>query len=164
MLINADLLRTQIDYMSWANRRLVDAGRALSAAEQRRDFGTADKSILGTLVHIFAAERVWLARLESGTIQEFVTEADYEWPVLENDWRELEQCWKSWARNLADEAIIKPLSYADRSGKPRHDPVWQIVLHLVNHGTHHRGQVSGFLRSLGHTPPSLDLIQYYRNL
>ena len=39
---------------------------------------------------------------------------------------------------------------------------WQIVTHVVNHGTHHRGQVSGFLRTMGHTPPPLDLSFYYR--
>jgi uncharacterized damage-inducible protein DinB len=33
---------------------------------------------------------------------------------------------------------------------------------VVNHGTHHRGQVSGFLRVMGHTPPPLDLVFYYR--
>jgi uncharacterized damage-inducible protein DinB len=37
-------------------------------------------------------------------------------------------------------------------------------LHLVNHGTHHRGQISGFLRAMDHTPPPLDLIAYYRSL
>jgi uncharacterized damage-inducible protein DinB len=36
-----------------------------------------------------------------------------------------------------------------------------IVLHVVNHGTHHRGQASGFLRAMGHTPPELDLDLYY---
>jgi uncharacterized damage-inducible protein DinB len=33
----------------------------------------------------------------------------------------------------------------------------------VNHGTHHRGQVVGFLRALGHTPPVVDLIHFYRS-
>jgi len=41
-------------------------------------------------------------------------------------------------------------------------PLWQVVLHAVNHGTHHRGQVSGFLRTLGHTPPVTDLSHFYR--
>jgi uncharacterized damage-inducible protein DinB len=36
------------------------------------------------------------------------------------------------------------------------------LLHVVNHGTHHRGQVAGFLRSMGRKPPVLDLIAYYR--
>jgi uncharacterized damage-inducible protein DinB len=38
------------------------------------------------------------------------------------------------------------------------------VLHVVNHGTHHRGQVAGFLRTMGHAPPALDLIAYYREI
>jgi uncharacterized damage-inducible protein DinB len=41
-------------------------------------------------------------------------------------------------------------------------PPWQIVLHVVNHGTHHRGQVSGFLRAMGQTPPPVDLSMFYR--
>jgi len=38
------------------------------------------------------------------------------------------------------------------------------VLHVVNHGTHHRGQAAGFLRAMGYVPPPLDLIAYYRTL
>jgi uncharacterized damage-inducible protein DinB len=49
-------------------------------------------------------------------------------------------------------------------GNPWTQPLWEIVLHVVNHGTHHRGQAAGFLRSLGHTPPKLDLIFYYRQM
>jgi len=41
------------------------------------------------------------------------------------------------------------------NGDPHMNPVWEIVLHVVNHGSHHRGQVSGFLRALGHAPPQL---------
>jgi uncharacterized damage-inducible protein DinB len=53
-------------------------------------------------------------------------------------------------------------SYHDSRGNPWTTPRWKIVLHVVNHGTHHRGQVSGFLRTMGHKPPQLDLIAYYR--
>jgi len=63
----------------------------------------------------------------------------------------------------ADAAIAEPISYRDMKGHPWVSPVWQIVLHVVNHGTHHRGQVAGFLRSMGKTPPVLDLIAYYRS-
>jgi uncharacterized damage-inducible protein DinB len=56
------------------------------------------------------------------------------------------------------------ISYQDTKGRSYSQPVWQILLHLVNHGTHHRGQVSGFLRAMGGTPPPLDMIAYYRTL
>jgi len=54
------------------------------------------------------------------------------------------------------------IEYKDMKGRPYSQPVWQILLHLVNHGTHHRGQVSGFLRAMDKTPAPLDLIAYYR--
>jgi uncharacterized damage-inducible protein DinB len=54
------------------------------------------------------------------------------------------------------------VAYKDMKGNPYSQPLWQLVLHVVNHGTHHRGQVSGFLRVMGHTPPPLDLVFYYR--
>jgi uncharacterized damage-inducible protein DinB len=47
-------------------------------------------------------------------------------------------------------------------GTPWKQPLWKLVLHVVNHGTHHRSQVSGFLRTLGHAPPPLDLVYFYR--
>ena len=58
--------------------------------------------------------------------------------------------------------MLQPLAYRDLKGRAYEQPLWQLILHVVNHGTHHRGQVSGFLRSLGHVPPPLDLVAYYR--
>jgi uncharacterized damage-inducible protein DinB len=63
---------------------------------------------------------------------------------------------------LTRESAASILEYQDLKGNPWRQSVWQIVLHVVNHATHHRGQVSGFLRSMGHTPPPVDLIAYYR--
>jgi uncharacterized damage-inducible protein DinB len=47
-------------------------------------------------------------------------------------------------------------------GKPFETPVWQIVLHVVNHATLHRGQAMALLRQLGMKPPPTDLIFFYR--
>ena len=67
-------------------------------------------------------------------------------------------------RDFTDADAKRVISYKDMRGNAYAQPVWQIILHLVNHGTPHRGQISGFLRSMGHTPPPLDLIAYYRTL
>jgi uncharacterized damage-inducible protein DinB len=50
----------------------------------------------------------------------------------------------------------------DLRGNTWTQPFWQLVLHVVNHATHHRGQVSGFLRAMGRVPPPLDLVAFYR--
>ena len=52
MLISRDILQHHIAYARWASSRLVEAAAALTPDELTRDFGTADKSVLGTLVHV----------------------------------------------------------------------------------------------------------------
>jgi uncharacterized damage-inducible protein DinB len=158
-VISPDVARTHLAYTEWATSRILAAARELSSAELTRDFGTANKSVLGTLTHVFGADRVWLARLEGGA-QEWPRE--YDLADLESDWTALYARWQSWASGLEETAIAERVSYRDLKGNPWVSPVWQIVLHVVNHGTHHRGQVAGFLRSMGKTPPPLDLIAYYR--
>ena len=74
----------------------------------------------------------------------------------------LHERWRVWAADVTDDRAGSIISYRDMKGNAWETPIWQIVLHVVNHGTHHRGQAAGFLRSLGHTPPPLDEIAYFR--
>jgi len=163
MLISAELVRNHLDYTTWASKRLLAAAATLSPEELSRDFKTADHSILGTLAHIYAADRVWLARFTGAPGGPFITDADRSLAVLQSDWPALLERWRQWAQPLTDEATQQILSFKDTKGNPYSEPVWQLILHVVNHGSHHRGQVSGFLRALGHTPPPLDLVAYYRD-
>jgi uncharacterized damage-inducible protein DinB len=158
----AEVLRLQIDYTAWASLHLLDAAAQLTPEELTRDFQTADRSILGTLAHIFAGDRIWLARFAAVPIPEFITDADRDLAALQRDWPALLEQWKLWVLGLTDEQVMAPLSYTDLRGRHWTQPLWQLALHVVNHGTHHRGQVSGFLRSLGRTPPPTDLHVYYR--
>jgi uncharacterized damage-inducible protein DinB len=165
MEFNVNALRSHLEYSNWASRRLVDAAGILPADDLTRDFGTADRNILGTLVHIYAADRVWLARIRNNPPARFMdTDKDMRLEVLRYDWPRLLEDWLNWATGLTDESASARVHYTDLKGNPYETPIWQIVLHVVNHATHHRGQVSGFLRTMGHTPPPLDLMAYYRSL
>jgi uncharacterized damage-inducible protein DinB len=164
MPVSPATLRTHLDYTTWATRKLLDSAARLSDEHLNHDFGTSDRSVLGTLVHTFAADRVWFYRLAGGENPGFVSEADRSLAVLQEKWPELLERWKQWAAGLTDEGVRTEVTYKDLKGNTWTQPIWQILLHLVNHGTHHRGQVSGFLRSLGQTPPATDLIYYYREL
>ena len=162
MPVSADTLRLQLDYSAWASQRLLDAAAKLSPEELKRDFQTADKTVLDTLAHVYAADRIWLARVKGEPRATFLDPEDRDLTVLQSEWPALHERWKLWITELGDAS--GNISYKDMRGNPYTQPAWQIVLHLVNHGTHHRGQVSGFLRSMGKTPPPLDLIAYYRAL
>jgi uncharacterized damage-inducible protein DinB len=164
MSVSAEVLRTHLAYTAWASRRLVHAAAQLSDAELTHDFHTADRNVLDTLVHVFAADRLWLSRLQGSPHPGFITDADRHFSVLQNDWPAVHERWIEWAAGLTDESAQGSIAYTDMKGNHWSQPLWQLVLHVVNHGTHHRGQAAGFMRALGHTPPPLDLVYFYREL
>ena len=163
MTVSLEVLQKHIDYNTWASRRLLQAVSSLSPEELSRDFGTADKSILGTLAHLYAAEKNWLARMQEGTAAiQHRTTGENQLETLLPKWTELQNNWKAWIGHLEPEAPGQVMEYLDLQGRKWAQPLWQILLHVVNHSTHHRGQVSGFLRALGKTPPPLDFIAFVR--
>jgi uncharacterized damage-inducible protein DinB len=164
MPVSPETLRAHLDYTAWAASRLLDAAAQLPPEELTRDFGTSDKNVVGTLAHIFAADRVWIGRIQGRAPAKFITEEDRDLAFLQREWPAVLRSWKDWAAGLTAENVAEVASYHDLKGNAWTTPWWTIVLHVVNHGTHHRGQVSGFIRAMGHKPPPLDLIAYYRQI
>jgi uncharacterized damage-inducible protein DinB len=164
MPVLAETLRLLLDYSGWASQRMLDFAVKLSPDELTRDFRTSEKCVLDTLVHIYAADRIWLSRLLAEPRTTFSRPEDRDLTLLQAEWPALFQRWNLWMRDLSDVDVAEKISYEDLRGNPQTIPVWLIVLHAVNHGTHHRGQVSGFLRAMGHTPPPLDLMVYCSTL
>lgn len=158
----AELFANHVAYTEWASLRLLEAAGSITAEEISRDFGTADKSVLGTLAHVFAADRIWYDRVTGAAPRPFLTDADYHLATLQREWPILLTQWKQWVAALTDERCAGAIRYKDLKGREWSQPLWQVLLHVVNHATHHRGQVAGFLRSLGHTPPTLDVAAFYR--
>jgi len=162
MSLTTELIQDHLRYTEWADARLLTAAGELTQEQLQHDFGTADHSIIGTLAHVFGADRIWLGRLrqpQTVTLLEphevdlrYLTAA---WPNVIHDWEALAGVW------TADDLSVR-VEYKTLNGTPYSTPRWQVILHLVNHATHHRGQVAGFLRALGVKPPGLDLVAFYR--
>jgi len=164
MAVSADTLRLQLDYSAWATRRLLAVAATLPPEELTRDFQTSEKCVLDTLAHIYAADRFWLSLVQAEPRATFGDPEDRNLTLLQNEWPALHQRWKLWMRDLSDADVAGTIAFEDMRGNPFAKPLWQVVLHVVNHGTHHRGQISGFLRVMRHTPPPLDLMEYYMAL
>ncbi|HKA00259.1 MAG TPA: DinB family protein [Candidatus Solibacter sp.] len=157
-----DTLKQHIAYTTWATDRIMRFIEQIPPEHLTHDFQTADRTILGTLVHTFAADRIWLTRILGAPPRVFLADDERNLATLQREWPIVLQHWNDWAGTLQDPNTT--MTHVDLKGNPWTHQVWEVVLHVVNHATHHRGQVSGFLRALGHTPPQLDLIRFYRGV
>ena len=155
-------LRSHLRYTAWATDRLLKAAAQLTPEQLSTDHGSADRSVLGTLVHVFGADRIWLSRVAGPARSTFVDDEERQLEALQSAWPAVLERWDAHLASHSDATVCNEIHYTSLAGLPFQTPLWQIVLHVVNHGTHHRGQVSGFLRRMGHVPPPLDLIAYYR--
>jgi uncharacterized damage-inducible protein DinB len=153
------MLQQHLAYTAWATNRLMRAIEQIPPEHLTHDFQTSDRSILGTMVHVFGGDRIWLRRVKGEPVAPFLTDDDRSLATLQRDWPAIHA---GWLECVADPSRV--VHYHDLKGNPYSSTLSEIVMHVVNHATHHRGQVSGFLRTLGHTPPPLDLIFYYREL
>jgi uncharacterized damage-inducible protein DinB len=142
-----EICRQHLDYMVWADDQHLTAVRAHMPHR------------LEILEHIFMAERIWLARIE-GNVEARHLKPPAGGAALAAEWDDIHRKWQKFAETQADWGTV--VSYKTLSGIESSSPLWQVALHLANHGSYHRGQVAAVLRAEGFTPPSTDLILWYR--
>lgn len=152
-------------YHLWAFQKLYAALQKVSDDDYRADMGLFFRSVHGTLNHLLLADRVWHARF-AGTAAPAARALDEELVV---DRAALEaatyaQC-RAWREVIAGhpaDAFGETLTYHNMAGVPCRTPFGKTLLHVFNHGTHHRGQISGVISRLGFPVPEMDYIYYIR--
>jgi uncharacterized damage-inducible protein DinB len=163
MKIDAEFLSGHLRYTRWASDQMLQAARALSNEELHRHLFSSYPSVHATLLHIFRADRIWLSRVVARQISPFGQpgEESISLEALERQWHAVSDEFIHWASALSDERIDGALNYVNLRGEAHTLFIWHIVLHVVNHGSYHRGQITTMLRQLGHVPPGTDLSLYY---
>jgi uncharacterized damage-inducible protein DinB len=157
-------LQTLVDYHYWARNRLLEAIEPLSAEQWRRDLGSSFKSIHETVAHIYAAEWAWHQRWQGNSPTAlFPAEKLPDVASVRGAWSELEANVRAFLAGLGEAGITRVFEYRLLNGSEGSSPFWQMLQHVVNHASYHRGQVTTMLRQLGAQPgKSMDLIAYYR--
>ena len=157
-------LRTLVDFNYWARDRMLVAVEPLPADQYVRDLGNSFRSIRDTVVHTYSAEWVWYTRWQGESPTAPIPFDRFpDLAGLGTAWRELERSIRGFVDGLDDAAFARVLDYRLMNGQPGRSAYWQMIQHVVNHGSYHRGQVTTMLRQLGAPPPkSTDLIAYYR--
>lgn len=156
-------IRQLYDYNSWANQRSVGAAEKLSNEQFTRPMGSSFSSVRDTLAHIYGAEWIWLERFQGRSPSALPNVNQFhDAQILRETWLELEQRLLSFVAGLTRSDLDRQMEYKTLRFGVYTNPMWQSMLHLVNHGTYHRGQVTTLLRQLGAQPVLLDLMHFYR--
>ncbi len=162
-MTNKDALRRLLEYTSWADHRVLRAAATLTPDDFKRDLGASHGGVRGTLAHLLGAHWVWLERFKGVSPTQGWDEGEFpDVLALSERWRAFEAHRDAWFRGLRLEAVSKKITYRNFKGDSFTAPLWQLVQHVVNHATFHRGQAVGMLRQLGAKPPVTDLVVWDR--
>lgn len=138
-------------YNAWANRRVV------ACLQQQQ---VSDEKILTIMGHLLAANFIWLHRIKGLPNSELKLWGNYSLPELAHLTEEADRQWTEFIQSQTD--FNRVLKYKNYVGDYFENNVEQIMIHLVNHGSYHRGQVALLLRQKGFEPVNTDYITYDR--
>jgi uncharacterized damage-inducible protein DinB len=161
-IMDLDDIRALYDYNRWADHRTLAAAARLDKATFVRPMGNSFSSVRDTLAHILGAEWIWLERWNGISPTALLDPATFPTSdSLKGRWQTVEQDFSRFIQALTPAQLQEDLSYLNRAGKPYTYPLWQQMVHVVNHSSYHRGQVTTLLRQLGAQPVETDLLAYY---
>ncbi|PYV40579.1 MAG: damage-inducible protein DinB [Acidobacteria bacterium] len=149
------------EYNRWANARILDAAAKLTADEFTKDLRNSFASIRDTLAHIMSAEWIWLMRWKGISPKQMLAPSDFpSILLLRRRWAEVEQEQAEFVASVTEESLEATISYINTRGVRWAYPLGQMMQHVVNHSTYHRGQVITMLRQLGAEPVATDLLLF----
>lgn len=163
MTADKALIELQFAYDRWANARMLGVAEGLTPEALLKDLGSSFGSIRNTLSHIISAEWAWLERWNGTSPKAMLDPAGFpDIAALRARWTQVEQDQQAFLRALTPERLAGDITYSNLQGEPVTLPLWQLMLHMVNHSSYHRGQVTTMLRQVGAKPVSTDLVGFYR--
>jgi uncharacterized damage-inducible protein DinB len=158
--MNADAFRHFYEYHFTENRKIWDRYvTPLSHEHFTQDVAYSHGSIRNQIVHIISADDTWFSELRAVEPSEPFPPASFDdRQIIRAHWDSVEQNMRAYLAQLRDDMLFdKPIE------EPIEDKdliVWQVLLHVVNHGTDHRTQLLRILHDLGVKTTSQDYIFY----
>lgn len=153
-------------YHAWTFEMLYGALLPLGDAQYRADCGLFFGSIHSTLNHLLLADRVWFGRVigQRYDVPGLDSELETDRHALEDALHLQTARWAEWLVAEDDATLNRALSYSNLAGTQFDNPLVAVLLHVFNHGTHHRGQISAAISGYGQAVPEMDLIFYLRGI
>ena len=163
--MNANAFRHFYDYHFTVNRKIWDLYVTPLTHEQfTQAVNYSHGSVRDQIVHLINADDVWFSELRGAEPSEPISPATFDdRKIIRAHWDSIEQQMRAYLAELRDDMLFEqPIE------EPEEDKdliVWQVLLHVVNHGTDHRAQLLRLLNDLGVKTEYQDYIFYvYENM
>jgi uncharacterized damage-inducible protein DinB len=149
--LTAHFLRL-FSYDTWANGEVIRAMKGANPLPQKS---------LKLMAHVWAAERVWWDRLQSNA-QSVAVWPDWTVSECESRATEMERLWKHYLGTRTEADFAGAVSYINSKGEAFTSTPYDILVHVITHSAHHRGQIAVDMRAAGFTPAYTDYIHGVR--
>lgn len=154
-------IRLLWDYTLWADGRVGEAVSKLSPEQYTQDLRSSHKSVRDTLVHVASAQWIWLSRWKGTSPKAMWPSQDYpRFSALKDRWDALHAETEAFVASQSEVSLEREVSYQNLRGEPKRNILGLLLLHMVNHSTYHRGQVTTLLRQLSAEPLPTDLAMF----
>ena len=155
-----DPLAQMARYHAWATERLLKSLAPISEQSYRKPCGLFFQSIHGTLNHLLLTDsEIWYPRFTQGHTATVPLDAELEGnrTALASRLIAATARWPDYIASLDEAALADDLRYTMTTGQARTLPMAGALLHVFNHATHHRGQITAALSMIGFTYEPIDL-------
>ncbi|MGB7339151.1 MAG: DinB family protein [Phototrophicaceae bacterium] len=157
--MNADAFRHLYQYHFSENRKTwIDYIMQLSDQQFTQVHDYPIGSVRDQIIHMMNVDRVWFWSLQGlDDFKEFSASDFQNREMIRTEWDYIESKMQAYLADLTDSALLqKPFS----EGEDEPLILWQVLLHVANHGTDHRAQVLRLLYDLGIKTTSQDYVFY----
>jgi len=151
-------------YNAWANRKILDAVAALPAGEATKVRPTLFKNMVNTLNHLYAVDLIWQAHLEGREhgIPRLNTVLHPDLADLDRAQASIDAWYVAYGDDLTQAALDETVNFTLIGGNKGAMRRGDVLLHVVNHTSYHRGWVADMFYQVPLTPPFTDLPVYLR--
>ncbi len=157
-----ETLRELYNYNQWANQRVISSVTPLTQEMFTRRMGSSFGSVRDTLAHILSAEWIWLERWLGRSPKALHSASDFPTvQALRQLWTTVQHDQNQYIKTLVPDRLQDEVSYINTRGERYAYALWRQMVHVVNHSSYHRGQITTLLRQIGAEPASTDLLVYY---
>ena len=151
-------------YNLWANSRLIEVINNLTDEQIDREIVSSFTSIKKTVLHLWDVENIWWQRMKLLEVQVWQSD-NFIGSLLElnNNLIAQSKQWKEWIDLATEAALEHEFIYRNSKKDQFKQPVYEMLLHLFNHQSYHRGQLITMLRQVDEKNiPNTDLISFLR--